>query len=73
VEKMVVLIFAGSNGLLDDIAVVKIHDFEEKLLEHMENMHVKILHKIKKERMIPDDTHEDLIKIITKFKQTFLR
>lgn len=71
VEKQVVLLFAGTTGLLDDISVERIAEFEVQFLDHMENLHKKFMAEIKKDAKISDENIEKLKKIIGEFKKTF--
>jgi len=70
-EKQVVIIYAGVNGYLDDIPMDNIEEFENKFLEHLENMHPKLLEEIRKSKDISDKTEKQLQKIIIDFKATF--
>ena len=70
-EKQVTIIYAGVNGYLDDIPVDKIEEFEKKFLEHLENMHPKLLEEIRKSKDLSDKTEKQLQKIIIDFKTTF--
>lgn len=70
-EKQVTIIYAGVNGYLDDIPMEKIEEFENKFLEHLENMHPKLLEEIRKSKDLSDKTEKQLQKIIIDFKTTF--
>jgi len=70
-EKQVTIIYAGVNGYLDDISMEKIEEFEKKFLEHLENMHPKLLEEIRKSKDLSDKTEKQLQKIIIDFKTTF--
>lgn len=71
VEKQVVLIFAAGNGYLDDLEIKRISEFETKFLEYMETVHSKLMQKIKKEKMLSDETVSALKKAIDDFKKSF--
>jgi F-type H+-transporting ATPase subunit alpha len=72
VEKQVVLMFAGTYGLIDDIPISKVSEFEEKFLDYMETVQSKVLKTIKTEKMLSDETIGKLKKIITDFKKSFI-
>ncbi|MBI3379550.1 F0F1 ATP synthase subunit alpha [Candidatus Gottesmanbacteria bacterium] len=71
VEEQVVLLFAGTNGFLDDVEVSKIPEFETKYIEFMTTIHSKLLKTIKKEGKISDEAIKELEKAIADFKKKF--
>ncbi|MCJ7740165.1 F0F1 ATP synthase subunit alpha [Candidatus Microgenomates bacterium] len=71
VEKQVVLLFAGSAGLLDDIPIDRISEFEDSFMEHMATNNQKLLQKIKKEKKLDEETEKELKKITEEFKKSF--
>ena len=72
VEKQVIVLFVASNGLLDDIAVEKLSDFEKDLLSHIEINAKHIMLKITETKIISDELGAQLTKITEKFKQEFI-
>lgn len=71
VEEQVVLINAGTSGMLDDVAVEKIGDFEKKYLEYMNDSQQKIMHEIKKEGKLSTELLEKMKKSVETFKKSF--
>jgi F-type H+-transporting ATPase subunit alpha len=71
VEKQVAIIFAASKGLLDDIAVDRVSDFESGLFDYLDANSADILATIVKEGKISDETSDLLEKAITNFKSGF--
>ena len=71
IEKQVVIIFAGANGYLDDIAVSSVTKFEADLMPFMVAKYVNILDAIRNEKKISDDTNAALRKAIEDFKASF--
>ena len=71
VEEQVVLINAGTSGMLDDVAVEKIGNFEKKYLEFMNDSQQKIMHEIKKEGKLSPDLLEKMKKSVEIFKKSF--
>jgi len=69
-EKQVAVIYAGVNGYLDDIPVNKIGEFENKFLEHLENMHGDLLKSIYKSKQLSEKDEDKLKKVIEEFKRT---
>jgi F-type H+-transporting ATPase subunit alpha len=70
VEKQVIILYAGVNGYLDDVAVDKLDDFETSLHTFMEASHPKIGQAIATEKKISPETEEALKKAIEEFKQS---
>jgi F-type H+/Na+-transporting ATPase subunit alpha len=48
VEKQVAIIYLGTQGILKEVAVKRVKDFEEHFLMEMENKHLEILAEFKK-------------------------
>lgn len=71
IEKQVVIIFAGAQGYLDDIAAENVTKFESDLMPFMEAKYTNILDSIRNEKKISDDTDSALRKAIEDFKASF--
>ena len=72
VEHQVVIIFAGGQGMLDDIPNEKIGEFEKGLLGHIDAKHSEMLATIKSAGEISDEINKELRKAIEDFKKGFL-
>ena len=72
VEHQIAIIYAGSQGILDDIPNEKIGEFEKGLLDHLDANHEEILKTISSSGEISDETGEKLKKAIEDFKKGFL-
>ncbi|MCB0649601.1 MAG: F0F1 ATP synthase subunit alpha, partial [Saprospiraceae bacterium] len=55
VEKQVAIIYLGTNGLLRDVPVDKVSEFEEMFLTEMEKQHQSILDNFRKGKLNEDD------------------
>ncbi|MCL6094754.1 MAG: F0F1 ATP synthase subunit alpha [Actinobacteria bacterium] len=55
VEEQVMVIFAGTNGYLDDIPVSQVRRFEEELRKHLQVHHSDILSHIRTTGTLPDE------------------
>src|SRR5216110_2979425 len=62
VEKQVAIIYLGTNGLLRDVPVRRIKDFEEHFLMEMENKHPEIMSEFKKGNL-PDDGVKKMVEL----------
>jgi len=67
----VAIIWAVTNGFLDDIAVDEVSRFEVEFIEYLENVEKKLIGKIDKEEKLTDEIANDLEKEIVKFKKRF--
>ena len=54
-EEQVMVIFAGSNGWVDDIAVPDVRRFESEMLEFLRSNHKEILDHIRTTGALPED------------------
>ncbi|MBT4087037.1 MAG: F0F1 ATP synthase subunit alpha [Bacteroidetes bacterium] len=72
VEKQIAILFAGSNGYLDDIDTANIKSFESGLLDYLEINAKSQLEEISKSGQLSDQVTEDLNKAIKGFKKGFI-
>lgn len=70
-EKQVLIIFAGNDGLLDDLPIGRIKDFESGLIEFVEKNYASLLHEIAKNKAISDELQTKLRDAIRKYKSQF--
>src|SRR5580658_2197058 len=68
VEKQVAIIFAGTNGLLDDLEVEDCRPFEAELYKFLENSKPAILAGIRDKKVIDDGLKADLTAAINEVK-----
>ena len=71
-SKQILIIYAGTNGFLDDLPVSDIRDFEKELYKYVDNMNPKLLQAIMDKKTIDDALKADIQKTLTDFKQNFL-
>src|SRR5579884_1760739 len=74
VEKQIVIIFAGTNGFLDDLEVEDCRPFEMELYRYLDNARPDLLRKIaaQKEFDKKDELRNEITSVLTEFKQRFL-
>jgi len=72
VEEQVVVIWAGTTGQLDDIAVGDIKTFEEQFLDHLRREKSGLLEAIRETKKFDDDTQAGVLDAINTFKEQFL-
>jgi F-type H+-transporting ATPase subunit alpha len=71
VEKQIAIIFAGTNGLLDDIAVEECRAFENELYRFIDNSHPHIWQQIRDKKQFDDTLRADLTNVIKELKSRF--
>jgi F-type H+-transporting ATPase subunit alpha len=70
VEEQVAVIWAATNGYLDDVPVENVRAFEAGLLENLRATRSDLLSTIANEKAISDASGEALKQAVTEFKQT---
>jgi len=70
-EKQVIILFAAINGLLDDVPIAKMREFEAGLYKFMDAGHPEIGNSIAREKDINDATSEALKGAVQEFKKGF--
>jgi F-type H+/Na+-transporting ATPase subunit alpha len=68
VEQQVIVIFAVTSGLIDDIEVPKIKEWEAGLLEFIAAQHPKIAEEIRTKKALSDDLSGRLRKAVEEYK-----
>jgi F-type H+-transporting ATPase subunit alpha len=70
VEQVAVL-FAATQGYIDDIPVEAVKKFEQEFLMHMKNLKADVLKELGDKKAIDDDLKAKLIQAIEDFKKGF--
>ncbi|MBL4869535.1 MAG: F0F1 ATP synthase subunit alpha [Robiginitomaculum sp.] len=71
VEEQVCVLYAGTRGYLDGIAVKKVQAYEKELLVHLKGQHAKFLNEIKTGKKLTDDLEDQLKTILAAFTSNF--
>jgi F-type H+-transporting ATPase subunit alpha len=71
VEKQVVIIYAGTNGLLDDLEVADVKPFEQSLYRFLDTTQAALLQKIREKKAIDDEIKGALEKVLKEAKEKF--
>lgn len=71
VEDQVLLIFAGTNGLLDDIPVPSIKKFEKGFMKYLKDKKDDLRKEVREKKAIDDDLKAKIGSAIGDFKKTF--
>ena len=66
----IVSIFAGSSGMLDDVEVKKVAEFESKMHEYLKSKHAKLRAELREKKVIEGDLKERFVEAIKRFKDS---
>ncbi len=69
-DKQVIIIYAGTRGLLDNIPVNKVIEFEQQLYQYMDANHPEIGKAIMETNELPAEQEQALDAAIRQFKET---
>ena len=72
VTEMIVSIWSGTTGELDEIPVADVRKFEQEFLSHLRHNRKEILDAIGEKNELSDDTAGALKEAIAQFRQNFL-
>jgi F-type H+/Na+-transporting ATPase subunit alpha len=73
VEKQVLIIYAGTNGVLDDLPVAQCGPFETGLYSFVENAHPDILSTIREKKTLDDALKTKINAALKEFKTRFVQ
>jgi len=71
VERQIAMIFAGTNGLLDEIAVSDVQAFEKEFYQFIETRHAAVDAAIREKKQLDDQLKADLTAAIKEFAAEF--
>jgi F-type H+/Na+-transporting ATPase subunit alpha len=71
VEKQVMIIFAGTNGYLDDLRVEDVRRFEAELYKFLDNSKPDLLKAIREKRELNDEIKKQVTEALKEFKERF--
>jgi F-type H+-transporting ATPase subunit alpha len=71
VEVQAAVLWSVQNGLMDDVPVDRIKDFQAKLTDYLTSRKSEIMGRISKEKALSEPLTADLKAAITEFKQTY--
>ena len=72
VEKQVVIIYAGTNGLLDDLPVEQVRLFETELHAFLDSTHAAMLQAIREKKTLDDQLKGQVNSVLKEFKERFV-
>ncbi|MEJ7709705.1 MAG: F0F1 ATP synthase subunit alpha [Pyrinomonadaceae bacterium] len=71
VEKQILIIWAATNGHVDDVPVDQVRRFETDMIQFVENSDPGLLNDIREKKTINDQIKTSLAEVITDFKRTW--
>ncbi len=71
VEKQIIIIFAGTNGYVDDLPVSQCGAFERALYDFLDTSQAGLLQSIREKKTLDDALRNELHKVLKEFKQRF--
>ena len=72
VDRQVAIIFAGTQGLLDDVPVEEVRNFEEFLYMFLSRQYAALMPEIANKKELTDEMREALAKGINEAKTEFM-
>jgi F-type H+-transporting ATPase subunit alpha len=73
VEKQVLILYVGTQGVLDDLPLPQVRAFEQELYHFVENAHPGLLPEIKEKKTLTDEIKAQINAIIKEFKPQFIK
>ncbi|MCE3240537.1 MAG: synthase subunit alpha [Deltaproteobacteria bacterium] len=71
VEKQILIIFAGTNGFIDDLPLTAMKKYEQELFSFVESKYPDVFADILKKREMDADLRAKTIKVLEEFKVAF--
>src|ERR1700685_1449242 len=71
-SKQILIIFAGTSGVLDDMPVNQVRDFEKALYKYVDTTNPGLLNAIMEKKVLDDDLKAQLSRVIKEAKQQFV-
>jgi F-type H+-transporting ATPase subunit alpha len=71
VERQVALIYAGTKGYLDEVALPDVRTFEVELYAFIESRHPQVFTSIAEKKQLDDDVRQALDAAVKEFAETF--
>ena len=71
-SKQILMIFAGTGGHLDDMAVDQIRDFEKALYAYVDAMNPGLMKQIEDKKVLDDELKAAMTKLVKEAKERFV-
>jgi len=70
-SKQILIIYAGTQGLLDDMPIDQLREFEKGLNSFVDTSNPGLLRSIEEKKILDDELRADLTKTIKEYKDRF--
>ena len=71
-SKQILIIYAGTNGYLDDVPVEQVRPFEKALYEYVDTMNPGLFENIMKKKALDDQLKTEMNKVLKECKERFV-
>ena len=71
-SKQILIIFAGTSGVLDDMPVEQVRDFEKDLYKYVDTTNPGLLNTIMEKKILDDGLKSEMGRVIKEAKQQFV-
>ena len=71
-SKQILMIFAGTNGFLDDLQVSEVRDFESELYKFVDAANPALLRSIMEKKVLDDNLKAEMTKVVKQAKEQFV-
>ncbi len=73
VENQVAILWAATQGYMDDVPVERVREFEKKYISHLQLKEMKLLEQILEKKELTDEIKSGLEKVTKKFGDDYLK
>jgi F-type H+-transporting ATPase subunit alpha len=73
VERQVAIIFAGTNGYLDDLPATSVRPFEQGFYGYLDKEYADLMHELRAKYELTDTAEQKLRKAIEAYKAEFAK
>ena len=71
-SKQILMIFAGTSGVLDDMPIDQVRDFEEELYRFVDATNPGLLRTIMEKKVLDSEMKSEMSKVIEQCKTNFV-
>jgi F-type H+/Na+-transporting ATPase subunit alpha len=71
-SKQILIIFAGTNGFLDDLAIEDLREFESQLYKYVDTSQPGLLNSIMEKKQLDDELKGQIKQVLGEFKERFV-
>src|SRR5216110_3314155 len=69
--RQIAIIFAGTNGYIDDLPIDQVRDFEAELYKYVDTSNPGLLRSIMEKKILDDNLKAEMTKVLKECKETF--